>query len=88
MSKFAPVHALIAGVAFGVSTGAKAQQQDQQKAASGGNGIESGTANRKMDEAGDKGSPGNASGTLMDKRSKAMSPSGASSAGKSGEVRQ
>jgi hypothetical protein len=81
------VFALVAGIAFGASTGAHAQQE-QQKSTSGANAMDSGTAGKKMDEAGSKGSPGNASGTLMDKRSKAMSPSGASSPGKSGEMQQ
>jgi hypothetical protein len=87
MSRSAMVFAFVAGIAFGASTGAQAQQE-QQKAASGANAIDSGTASKKMDDAGNKGSPGNASGTLMDKRSKAMSPSGASSPGKSGEIQQ
>jgi opacity protein-like surface antigen len=88
MSKSTLVLALIAGVSFAAASSAQTQQQERQPAASGGNAIDSGTANKKMDEEGNKGNPGNQSGTLMDKRSKAMSPSGASSPGRSGEVRQ
>jgi hypothetical protein len=50
--------------------------------------MQSGDAGKSLTDKAQQGGPGNAEGTLMDKRSKALSPQGASAAGKTGEVKQ
>jgi len=60
------------------------QKHDSTEGAS----VQSGAAGKSMSNEAKKGSADAASGTLMDKRAKAMSPEGASSGNKSGEIKQ
>ncbi|MFM0019447.1 hypothetical protein [Paraburkholderia azotifigens] len=75
------------GYVFAMSAGA---QQTQGKPPSGSDAItvQSGDAGKALTDKAEKSGTKNQEGTLMDKRAKALSPQSASSAGKTGEVRQ
>ncbi|CAG9243230.1 hypothetical protein [Paraburkholderia caribensis] len=85
MNRFFSIAAVVLITA---SAGAGAQTKPGD--ASGGDAMkmQSGDAGKSLTDKAQQGSPGNAEGTLMDKRSKALSPQGASAAGKTGEVKQ
>ncbi|SKC89715.1 hypothetical protein SAMN05445504_5762 [Burkholderia sp. CF099] len=79
---------IVAVVLLAASAGAGAQTKPGDGSSSDVVKIQSGDAGKSFTDKAQQGGPGNAEGTLMDKRSKALSRQGASVAGKTGEVRQ
>ena len=79
---------LIAAVLLAWAAQAAAQQpNDEQPAGSDGVTVQSGAAGKALSGKAQEGTAGPTSGTLMDKRSKALSPE-AASGGKTGQVTQ
>ena len=76
----------VAVLAYGAHAAAQ-QTNQKQVPASDGVTVQSGTAGKALSGKAQEGNTGSASGSLMDKRSKAMSPEAASGA-KSGQVTQ
>ncbi|AUT62721.1 hypothetical protein [Paraburkholderia terrae] len=79
---------IAAVVLLAASAGAGAQTKPENASSSNAVKVQSGDAGKSLTEKAQQGEPGNAEGTLMNKRSKALSPQGASAAGKTGEVKQ
>ncbi|MBP0588239.1 hypothetical protein J8I87_00560 [Paraburkholderia sp. LEh10] len=79
---------LAVAVLLACAAQAGAQQSDgKQQSESDGTSVQSGTAGKSMTSQAEQGSKGPASGTLMDKRAKALSPNEASG-GKTGKISQ
>jgi hypothetical protein len=82
---------LACAAAIAVSAGTLSQAQEPGNAPSPGSSAtteQPGRSGQRINEPAAQGSQGNKADTLMDKRAKAMSPQGASTPGKTGEVRQ
>ncbi|HYS67482.1 MAG TPA: hypothetical protein VEN30_27220 [Paraburkholderia sp.] len=75
-------------IAIVASTCAFAQGGNDKSSTSTQPREQPGEAGHQMQNEAAKGVHGNASGTLMDKRAKAMSPEGASAPGETGQVKQ
>jgi hypothetical protein len=75
------------GSIFAISAGAQ-QTQGKQPAGNDAVTVQSGEGGKALTDKAGQSDTKNQEGTLMDKRAKALSSQSASSAGKSGKVRQ
>jgi hypothetical protein len=88
--KFAGIALVLcmSGAAYSQQSGNAPANSGAQTGAQTGMQAQPGQAGRTVDQPAALGAPANKPGTLMDKRANALSPNGASSPTRTGEVKQ